>query len=142
MRCTAFNINKKGANTLARNLQRVAIAAWLQHKHGTTCLRTLFNQRTRRVRTNFLIGRNQDFHLRHFPNVRQTINRLHNAGLHVEDAWAAHNVALARKLSVGNSSHRKHGVVMANDQHLCVVATLPMHMRAFARLDNCRGCSK
>ena len=69
VRSTAFNVNKKGANTLARNLQRVAVTAWLQHKHGTTCLRTLFNQRTRRVRTNFLIGRNQDFHLRHFPNV-------------------------------------------------------------------------
>ena len=69
VRCAASNINTKRANTLARNLQRVAIAAWLQHKHGATCLRTLFDQRTRRVRTNFLVGSNQNLHLRHFANV-------------------------------------------------------------------------
>ena len=64
------------------------------------------------------------------------MNRLHDAGLHVENSGATRDVAINRKRPLRSRAERKHRVVMTDDQNFCVVATFPMHMRATCRGDN------
>ena len=61
---------------------------------------------------------------------RHAVDGLDDAGLHIKDAWATPNVAFTRKWSTRHRAEWKHRVVMPDDEHLGVVAALPMHVWA------------
>ncbi len=67
---------------------------------------------------------------------------MNDSGFHVKDSWATRDVSINAETALRYGAFRKNGVVMTDDQHLRVVAALPVHMRTFVARNNLWGLAK
>ena len=136
MRCLPMHHQFVGAHTLARRLQRTTVGTRFKHQHRPARLRPRFDERTRRLRTHFLIGGEQHLHTRSVRQRCHRIDRLHDARLHIEHTRPGGPTIGHAERSSSECAQWEHRVVMPHQEHLRCWPTLPMHMRPRRTVDD------
>ena len=135
VRSLAVHHDLERAGALACGLQRTAVGARFHHQHRAAGEGTLFDQRSRRLRSDLLVGGDQQLDPVEIVEQQQRVDGQHDAALHVEHSRARGSAGVDRERPGRQGSQGEDGVVVTHDQHLRRRPEPRVHVRAGVAVD-------